>query len=205
MRKAKLIGRPFALLLFLRTWVGYSCSSSSPLWTNLFCISIAYFHPLIKQTCAFFEPFNNKMSLSVYSFNAKVKPRWLTVWVCFFFKVNNESVISDHLYSKNVATLKVTLENNGSQRNNFPKLCLKFTTVFADILWADLSKNIALFVDQLQFLPLMIFLKILFAMFLNWRRRNLIWKHIGKYLLFYFLKLAQTVIVVGGRIHLFLL
>ncbi len=205
MREAKLICRPFTLLLLLWTWVGYSCSSSPPLWTNLLCISVTYFHALVIKTCAFFESLYYKMSLPSDSFNAKVKPSWLTVRVRFFFEVNHKDVASDHFYCRNVATLKITLENNGTKRNNFSELCLNFVTTSADLLWEDLSKDITLFFDQLQFLAFMIFGKILFAMLLKWGGRNLLGKYIGKYLLFYLLELTQTVVVVGDRIHLFLL
>jgi len=205
MRVTKLISRSLALLLLFWIRVGYSRPTSSPLCTHLFDIFIAYLHALAEKTRTFPKSLNDKMGLSSNSFNAKVKPSWLTVRVCFLLEINHKSIIGDHFDSRNITTFKITLENNRTQGNDFADLRLNFVNIFACFFYIRIPKNVNLFVQQLQFLTLVVFRKILFSMFLKWRGGDLLGKDIRQHLLFDLFELAQAIILIRGRLHLFLL
>jgi hypothetical protein len=62
----------FVLTFFSSIYVTYIDSTSSPL--SFFAIFVTYFHAIIVKALAFCETLNDELSLSLDTFDCKVKP-----------------------------------------------------------------------------------------------------------------------------------
>ena len=128
MWKTQLVLSFILLILIFTICIRNSSTSSSP-FLHILNIPITNFHSLIVQTTTFSKSFNNKMSLTSYPLNTKIKPSRYSIRITLFLQLNLKSIISCLFDIMKITTLKITFKCYRAYLDYTTHVYLHFTNV----------------------------------------------------------------------------